>query len=130
MINGTVNIRGSVVGSTINLGEILGNVTNTVNHMPAASKQNGIDLKPLLEEMLKLIRDGSTKGVSQEDAKDAAAHVDSIARAGTEPQNGGLVNNAKTAWQALKSLAAGFAAVVGKEQIDGVLHKIGTYFGW
>lgn len=129
MSDGTVNVRGNVIGSTINLGEILGNVTNTVNQVPSV-RQNGVDLKPLLEEMLKLIREGSAKGVPQEDAKDAAGHVDAIAKAGAEPQNSGLVKNAKTAWQALKGLAAGIAAVVGKDQIDGMLQRIGAYFEW
>ena len=132
MSNGKVNVRGNVVGSTINLGEILGNVTNTVNQVPATAQQNGVDLKPLLEEMLKLIRESSAKGVDEKTATKAAKNVEEIAKAGKEPANGGLLENAERAWDALKGLAAtSFVAAAGaREQIEGVLHKIGAYFGW
>jgi uncharacterized protein YjbI with pentapeptide repeats len=102
-----VNIGGNVTGSNINLGTISGNVTNTINQLPAdTSDPNQPNLKVLLTQLQAAIEEDTS--LPDEDKADLLGEVQNFAQAKQteEPtKKEGLVRRAKKIFEAtLKSL--------------------------
>jgi uncharacterized protein YjbI with pentapeptide repeats len=102
----TVNIRGNVTGSTINLGTISGNVANTINQLPESSTPDQPNLKQLLMQLKEEIE--ADPDLSNADKADLLEQVQNLAEAKQteEPaQKEGLARKAKKMFEAtLKSL--------------------------
>ncbi|MBW4441721.1 MAG: pentapeptide repeat-containing protein [Plectolyngbya sp. WJT66-NPBG17] len=86
MNDSSINIGGNVTGSTINLGEISGSVSNVVNQLPSTPDQPG-----LKEHLIELQAAIETEPVlSLEDKADALEEVKTLAEAAQDPQKQGL----------------------------------------
>jgi uncharacterized protein YjbI with pentapeptide repeats len=99
--NRTVNIDGDVVGSTINLGEISGNVSNVINKLPSSSDPNEPGIKERLTELKKAIEEDTE--LQPEDKADLLEQVKALAEAKltSEPdKKESLVRNAKKIFKA------------------------------
>jgi len=81
----TVNIGGNVTGSTLNLGEISGAVTNTINQLPASPDPDQPGIKELLTQLQAAIE--AANELSTEDKTDALEQVQAIAELGKNPQH-------------------------------------------
>ncbi len=81
----TVNIGGNVTGSTINLGEISGAVTNTINQLPSALDPAQPGIKELLTQLQAAIE--AAQELSIEDKADGLEQVKIVAELGQNPQN-------------------------------------------
>jgi uncharacterized protein YjbI with pentapeptide repeats len=73
-----------IIGSTINLGEISGVVTNTINQLPPSQNHDSPGLRELLTELQKLIESADEKQLKPEDKADALEEVKTLAEAGKE----------------------------------------------
>ncbi|PSB33690.1 pentapeptide repeat-containing protein [Stenomitos frigidus] len=80
----SVNIGGNVTGSTINLGEISGSVSNVINQLPGAPDPTQPGIKELLVELQAVIEGDSA--LSTEDKADALEQVKVFAELGQNPQ--------------------------------------------
>ena len=80
----TINIGGNVTGSTLNLGEISGAVSNVVNQLSSTSDPTQPGLKELLIELQAKIE--SEPKLLPEAKADALAQVKALAEVGQDPQ--------------------------------------------
>jgi uncharacterized protein YjbI with pentapeptide repeats len=99
--NRTVNIDGDVTGSTINLGEISGSVSNVINQLPNSSVPNQPGIKEWLTELQKAIEEDTE--LQPEDKVDLLEQVKALAEAKltSEPdKKESLVRNAKKIFKA------------------------------
>ncbi|OCQ96824.1 hypothetical protein BCD64_14555 [Nostoc sp. MBR 210] len=89
---------------TINLGEISGTVTNTINQLPPSSEPDKPGIKELLEELKAVIE--ADKDLAEEDKAEALEQVQALAEAGKNPQEGAMQKAAKTAMKIIKGTIA------------------------
>lgn len=89
---------------TINLGEISGAVTNTINELPTSTEPNKQGIKELLTQLQTAIEDDTN--LNQEDKAEALEQVKTLAEAGKSPQEGAIQKTAKTAMKILKGTIA------------------------
>jgi len=96
---GSVDISG-----VVNLGEISGDVTNSIGGLP-----NSPNDKPGLKESLIELKDAieSDTALSPEDQAEALEQVKALAEAGKKPEDGVLKKTAKTAVKILKGTVNG-----------------------
>ena len=85
---------------TINLGEISGTVTNTINELPKSSEPEKPGIKELLTQLQTTIE--ADKNLSEEDKAEALEQVKALAEAGKNPKEGAMQKSAKTAMKILK----------------------------
>ena len=101
-----INIGGNVTGSTLNLGTISGNVTNTINQLPDTAEPNQPSLKELLTQLQHVIE--ADADLPDADKADLLEQVQKLAEAKQteEPaQKEGLARKAKKMFEAtLKTL--------------------------
>ncbi len=98
----------SLTGSTINLGEISGQVTNQINQLPDVSEIPGQpSLKDLLRQLQTAIETASE--LSHADKADALAEVAELAKAGQTPLESAMQKLAKRSMNALKGMASGLS---------------------
>ena len=104
----------SITGS--NLGEVSGQVTQTINQLPdppdASEEEN---LKALLTQLQKLIE--IEPALSDEDKVEALEQVQVLAEVGQAPEDGPLKKAAKTSMKILKGTAAALPDVT--ELVEG-----------
>ncbi|MBW4503095.1 MAG: pentapeptide repeat-containing protein [Scytonema hyalinum WJT4-NPBG1] len=88
----------------LNLGEISGTVTNTINELPFAEPE-----KPGIKELLTQLQAAieAEKDLPEEDKAEALEQVKTLAEAGKNPQEGEKQKEAKTAMNILKGTIAG-----------------------
>jgi hypothetical protein len=90
-------------GSTLNLGQISGQVTNQINQIPAPATPNQPDLRNILNQ-LKTAVEGDNE-LSDDEKAEALQAVARIATAGTEPNpNGKTKGIVKRATATLKGM--------------------------
>jgi uncharacterized protein YjbI with pentapeptide repeats len=106
-----IHIGGNVTGSTLNLGEISGTVTNAINQLPDDSQSDAAEPdRPTLKQLLTQLQEAieSDSDLPEPDKADLLEQVQSLAEAKqTEApdQKAGLVRRAKKIFDAtLKSL--------------------------
>ncbi|MDB9375490.1 pentapeptide repeat-containing protein [Nodularia sphaerocarpa] len=97
--SGTLNNSGQ-----INLGEISGTVTNTINELPSSPEPDKPGVKELLAQLQAAIE--AEKDLPQEDKAEALEQVKTLAEAGKSPQEGAMQKAAKTAVKILKGTVA------------------------
>jgi uncharacterized protein YjbI with pentapeptide repeats len=92
----TVNIGGNVTGSTINLGTLSGNVTNTINQLPHDSDPNQPNLKDLLTQLQAAIEaEPSLPDGDKADLLEQVQHLAAAKQTAEPAQKAGLVRKAK-----------------------------------
>ncbi len=100
-----INIRDINNSGVLNLGEIVGDVNNTINQIPESQDNKNDELKSLLQELMNAIQ---TENELDEDEKaDAANKVKTIAKASQNPEDEGLQKKASRAVKLLETLAKG-----------------------
>jgi uncharacterized protein YjbI with pentapeptide repeats len=99
-------VGGDITGSTINLGEISGSVSNVLNQLPSSPDPTQPGIKELLSQLQQAVdQDGD---LAPEDKADLLEHVKGLAEAGQTPdqeKKKGLVRKARINFDGiLKSL--------------------------
>ncbi|NEQ53096.1 MAG: pentapeptide repeat-containing protein [Leptolyngbya sp. SIO3F4] len=92
----------NLTGSTLNLGEISGQVTTQINQLPAAETGQP-DLKDLLAQLQAAIEQDTE--LSDDEKAEALGEVAKLAKAGATPKEGKMQNLAKRATTTLKAIA-------------------------
>ena len=124
----TVNITGDVTGSTINLGEISGQVSNQINELPPPATPDQPDLKAPLTQLKTAIETDSE--LADEDKAEALSELKVIAEAGRQPQEGALQKAAKRAMTMLKGIATGLSETTKlATTLEQVLPVLAGFFG-
>jgi uncharacterized protein YjbI with pentapeptide repeats len=101
---GSVGRDFNASGQALNLGEISGTVTNTINELPSSEPE-----KPGIKELLTQLQAAieAEKDLPEEDKAEALEQVKTLAEAGKNPQEGEKQKEAKTAMKILKGTIAG-----------------------
>jgi uncharacterized protein YjbI with pentapeptide repeats len=121
--SGTLNNSGQ-----INLGEISGTVTNTINELPSASEPEQPGIKELLTQLKAAIE--AEKDLSEEDKAEALEQVQALAEAGKNPQAEPHQKGAKTAMKILKGTITGLPATATLvEAVSKLLPLISKFLG-
>ena len=111
------------VSGVVSLGQISGEVTNTIDRLAADS-----DLKELLTELQTAIE--AAPDLSGEDRAEALTQVKTLAEAGQSAPDGPIKRGAKTAIKILKGTAAGLADTTQLvEEFNRLLPAIATLIG-
>lgn len=138
---GNVNISGSqgnisgisAVGENsamtgVAIGAISGNVTNTINELPASPEPDKPGIKELLTELQTAIEADNNLG--EEDKAEALEQVKAIAEAGQKPEDGAMQKAAKTALKFLKGTIAELPTTANLvEACTKLLPLITKFFG-
>ena len=97
-----ITIRG-INNSAVNFGEIIGDVTNTINQIAADASPENAQLKALLQELTQAIEIDSH--LDEEEKAEAANQVKKIAQASQNPDDAGLQKKAQRAVNFLETIA-------------------------
>jgi hypothetical protein len=100
-----INVGRDATGSTLNIGEISGIVTNTINQLPASPQSDQPGIKELLTELQTAIE--AETDLSDDDKAEALEQVKTLAEVGKNPQDSTLQKAGKTAMKILKGTLAG-----------------------
>ncbi len=100
-----IKVGRDVTGSTVNIGEISGIVTNTINQLPASPQSDKPGIKELLTELQTAIE--AETDLSDDDKAEALEQVKALAEVGTNPQESTMQKTGKTAMKILKGTIAG-----------------------
>ncbi|MCA2506099.1 MAG: pentapeptide repeat-containing protein [Microcystis sp. M54BS1] len=94
---------GYINNSAVNFGEIIGDVTNTINQIAADASPENAQLKALLQELTQAIEIDSH--LDAEEKAEAANQVKKIAQASQNPDDAGLQKKAQRAVNFLETIA-------------------------
>jgi hypothetical protein len=108
------------------IGEISGNVTNTINQLPGSPEPDKPGIKELLTELQSAIEADSN--LSDEDKAEALEQVKAIAEAGQKPEEGAMQKMAKNAMKFLKGTIADLPSTVELVQTCAKLLPLITKF--
>ncbi|MBN3941722.1 MAG: pentapeptide repeat-containing protein [Nostoc sp.] len=101
-----ITVGGDITGSTINLGEISGSVSNVLNQLPSSPDPTEPGIKELLIQLQQAVDEDTD--LAPEDKADLLEHVKALAEAGQTPdqeKKKGLVRKARINFDGiLKSL--------------------------
>jgi hypothetical protein len=100
----------NLTGSTINLGEISGTVTNTLQQLQETAEPEAQTLADLLKELQAAIE--STPDLDDKNKAKALKYVDTLGKLGTDRHNPTLQESAETAWDALTGILGKTAQLV------------------
>jgi uncharacterized protein YjbI with pentapeptide repeats len=124
--SGTIN--NSLNNSPINLGELSGTLTNTINELPPAPAPEKLGIKELLTQLQAAIE--AETDLSQEDKAEALEQVQALAEAGKNPQAEPTQKVAKTAIKILKGTISGLPATTTLvEAVSKLLPLISQFLG-
>ncbi len=119
---------GGDVSGVMSLGEISGNVTNTINQLPASPQPDEPGIKELLEQLHRAIE--SADDLKPEDKAEALKQVQALAEAGKDPAEPEKKNGAKSAIRWLKGMLTELAEPSAIVQLcKHVLPQIAGIFG-
>ena len=112
---------GNISGSVVNLGEINGNVTNTINQLSDSQSPNTSELADLLTQLQSAIN-SEDSGLADKDKAKALKHIESIGKLGSKQNDTTLREKAEDALDALMGIVSKFASFSGiaKPLIDSV----------
>ncbi|NER99174.1 MAG: low-complexity protein [Symploca sp. SIO1B1] len=124
---------GAAAGETLSMtgaiGEVSGNVTNTISQLPDAPEPDKPGIKELLTELQAAIE--ADPNLSEEDKTDALEQVQALAEAGQKPEDGAMQKLAKRAIKFLKGTIADLPSTVDLVKTCSNLFPIITeFFGW
>jgi hypothetical protein len=113
----------------LNLGEITGNVTNTLTQLQQANTPHATELATLLKDLQTAIQTDSH--LSDPDKAEALAQVQILAEAGQNPTSAPAQQTAKRATRLLKGLASELPAVATIAQsLETIVPAIAKIFGF
>jgi uncharacterized protein YjbI with pentapeptide repeats len=124
---GSVGRDFNASGQALNLGDISGTVTNTINELPSSEPE-----KPGIKELLTQLQAAieAEKDLPEEDKAEALEQVKTLAEAGKNPQEGEKQKEAKTAMKILKGTIAGLpTAATLVEACSKLLPLISKFLG-
>ncbi|NER97197.1 MAG: low-complexity protein [Symploca sp. SIO1B1] len=120
---------GETLSMTGAIGEVSGNVTNTISQLPDAPEPDKPGIKELLTELQAAIE--ADPNLSEEDKTDALEQVQALAEAGQKPEDGAMQKLAKRAIKFLKGTIADLPSTVDLVKTCSNLFPIITeFFGW
>jgi hypothetical protein len=110
-----------ISSSVVNLGEINGNVTNTINQLSDSQSPNKSELAGLLTQLQSAINSEDSV-IDDKDKAKALKHIESIGKLGSNQNDATLREKAEDALDALIGIAAKFTSFFGiaKPLIDSV----------
>ena len=110
-----------ISGSVVNLGEINGNVTNTINQLSDSQSPNKSELADLLTQLQSAIN-SEDSGLDDKDKAKTLKHIESIGKLGSKQDDATLREKAEDALDALIGIGGKFASFFGiaKPLIDSV----------
>ena len=110
-----------ISGSVVNLGEINGNVTNTINQLSDSQSPNKSELADLLTQLQSAVN-SEDSGLDDKDKAKALKHIESIGKLGSKQNDATLREKAEDALDALIGIGGKFASFFGiaKPLIDSV----------
>ncbi|MEH2259872.1 pentapeptide repeat-containing protein [Nostoc sp.] len=115
-------------GQALNLGDLSGTVTNTINQLPASPEPEKPGIKELLTQLQAAIE--ADTNLPQEDKAEALEQVKALAEAGKSPQEGAMQKAAKTAIKILKGTISSLpSATKLVEQCSNLLPLISNFLG-
>jgi uncharacterized protein YjbI with pentapeptide repeats len=94
----------NLTGSTLNLGEISGNVTNTIHQLQTTDRPEAAQLADLLSQLQQAIE--QDPHLPDTDKTEALEQVNTLAKAGQNPQDSTLKKLANTSVKILKGTVA------------------------
>ena len=103
----------------MNLGEISGTVTNTINELPKSSEPEKPGIKELLTQLQTAIE--ADTNLDEEDKAEALEQVKALAEAGKSPQEGAMQKAAKTAIKILKGTISSLPSAATLVEASGKL---------
>ncbi|MEH1897922.1 MAG: pentapeptide repeat-containing protein [Nostoc sp.] len=125
---GSVGRDFNASGQALNLGDISGTVTNTINELAASPEADKPGIKELLTQLQAAIE--ADTNLSKEDKAEALEQVKALAEAGKSPQEGAMQKAAKTAIKILKGTISSLpSATKLVEQCSNLLPLISTFLG-
>ncbi|MEH1945974.1 MAG: pentapeptide repeat-containing protein [Nostoc sp.] len=125
---GSVGRDFNASGQALNLGDISGTVTNTINQLPASPEPEKPGIKELLTQLQAAIE--ADTNLPQEDKAEALEQVKALAEAGKNPQEGAMQKAAKTAIKILKGTISSLpSATKLVEQCSNLLPLISNFLG-
>nr|WP_223278159.1 pentapeptide repeat-containing protein [Nostoc sp. 'Peltigera membranacea cyanobiont' 232] len=125
---GSVGRDFNASGQALNLGDISGTVTNTINELPASPEPDKPGIKELLTQLQAAIE--ADTNLPQEDKAEALEQVKALAEAGKSPQEGAMQKAAKTAIKILKGTISSLpSATKLVEQCSNLLPLISNFLG-
>ena len=125
---GSVGRDFNASGQALNLGDISGTVTNTINQLPTSPEPEKPGIKELLTQLQAAIE--ADTNLPQEDKAEALEQVKALAEAGKSPQEGAMQKVAKTAIKILKGTIYSLpSATKLVEQCSNLLPLISTFLG-
>ncbi|MBN3899729.1 MAG: pentapeptide repeat-containing protein [Nostoc sp.] len=125
---GSVGRDFNASGQALNLGDISGTVTNTINELAASPEPDKPGIKELLTQLQAAIE--ADTNLPPEDKADALEQVKALAEVGKSPQEGGMQKAGKTAIKILKGTIASLpSATKLVEQCSNLLPLISTFLG-
>ncbi|MEH2441134.1 pentapeptide repeat-containing protein [Nostoc sp.] len=123
---GSVGRDFNASGQALNLGDISGTVTNTINELPASPEPDKPGIKELLTQLQAAIE--ADTNLSKEDKAEALEQVKALAEAGKSPQEGAMQKAAKTAIKILKGTISSLpSATKLVEQCSNLLPLISNF---
>ncbi len=110
-----------IINSVVNLGEINGNVTNTINQLSDSQSPNKSELADLLTQLQSAVN-SEDSGLDDKDKAKALKHIESIGKLGSKQNDATLREKAEDALDALIGIVGKFASFSGiaKPLIDSV----------
>ena len=127
--NKRTTIKGNtIIGSTLNWGEISGRVTNLVKQLPLSKRKEGPDLKAVLDALLNSLREATEKQeLRADDAKEAIEEVEVIAEAATKPDEPKMLEQANKAVRRLGRIVGGVSTLA--TGVTNLGHTLASWFG-
>jgi ATP-dependent Clp protease ATP-binding subunit ClpA len=121
-----INAGRDISGSVINLGEISGNVSNTINQLQESKEANTSELADLLKQLQSSIN-SEDNGLDDKDKAKALKYIDAIGKLGSKQNDLTLRENADTALDALSAIVGKVSSLFGsaKPLIDSVRAILG-----
>ena len=114
-------------GQALNLGDISGTVTNTINQLPASSEPDKPGIKELLSQLQTAINDPN---LADDDKAQTLEQIKVLAEAGQNPNNEASQKQAKKAIGFLKVIAEALpSAAKLAELAKDILPAIAHFFG-
>ncbi len=125
---GSVGRDFNASGQALNLGDISGTVTNTINQLPASPEPDKPGIKELLTQLQAAIE--ADTNLPQEDKAEALEQVKALAETGKNPQEGAMQKAAKTAIKILKGTISSLPSATNLvEQCSNLLPLISNFLG-
>jgi uncharacterized protein YjbI with pentapeptide repeats len=126
----TMNIGGNVVSSTLNLGEISGQVTTTLQQLPQSANPAAPSLRDKLAELQTALETGEPEALDDDEKAQALQQVEAIAKAEMDGNQAKGKKKAQRSLGWLQSFAQSLpTATKAAQEMNRLLPEISKWFG-